>query len=197
MFLYELSPKSAVDPAPDWWSEYRAALPCPECQLTVPREMRLAGAEVHILGVPRDTPLTRVSPPAVLMARRDLIDLFASEIARHLNLGPVFRESGELLPEWQSLVSEKPLLIRGGPKSIRYVCPRCGRLRYGATGDVYVLRRDLNDQPIYEAKGRLVVASELRARIEKGRWKGIWISKLPVRDEPLDGLPLIIPNRSY
>jgi hypothetical protein len=51
------------------------------------------------------------------------------------------------------------------------------------------MRKDLSSQQIYEADvGDIAVTSELHARVKKGRWKGIWITKLPIRDKPSDGI---------
>ena len=57
------------------------------------------------------------------------------------------------------------------------------------------MRAALFAKPLYEpySLGGLIVAPELRDRIEKGKWKGIYITELPIRDEPIDGLTQI-PN---
>lgn len=200
--LYLISPKIGLEPAPVWWSEYLARLPvCGACKLMVPPELRRSGVAVCIRGEPGNVPLAQVTPPSVHIVRRDLIDLFAREAAQYLKLGPVSSEDGKHLGAWQSVTTEKPLLIRGGPQSVRCTCPSCGRLRYQAAGrddEFCILADDLTGQPIYEASGwGLVMTADLWNRVEKGRWKGIWVTRLPVRDEPLDGLPGIIPNLSY
>ncbi len=69
-------------------------------------------------------------------------------------------------------------------------CPQCGRYRYSPANDLYVLSSCLTGQPIYEAWlfAALIITLELRARIKPGIWKGIGIMKLPVLDEPQDGI---------
>lgn len=198
MILYRISPKTMIDPVSDWWHEYRSALECGACEMTVPQALRHGGLVLRISAVPPAVPLSIATPPGVLVARRDFIDLFTEEIMQYFNLGPVMSKTGEHMPEWQSLITSKPLLIRGGSKSIRYTCPVCGRLRYHATGELYALAGDLSDQPLYDAGSfGLVLTSNLRARVEKGRWKGIWITTLPIREAPSDGLPSVITNLSY
>jgi hypothetical protein len=108
----------------------------------------------------------------------------------YLKLGRVFTANGEAIEEFSTLISDQPILLRGGDKSSWDVCQYCGRFRYAPTGDHYVLRESVTGQPVYQSYpiGGLVVVEELRRRIEPGRWKGIYIEKLSVIDEPRDGI---------
>ena len=56
-------------------------------------------------------------------------------------------------------------------------------------GDEYVMHNAIREGGIHAAEPYgLVLDDQLCQRIERGRWKGIWITELPIRDDPLDGI---------
>ena len=61
------------------------------------------------------------------------------------------------------------------------ICELCGTYLYLPKYPWYIMRGSLFGQPLYESWGSssLVVTEELCSRIEKGKWKGIYITKLP------------------
>ena len=125
------------------------------------------------------------------VASRSFLRLFEPELSDNFHLGEVRTAENQVVESFQTVVSPNPLVIRGGPKSRWNRCDICGRFRYLPAGDLYVLKRDLTSTNIYDAfvQGEgLVLTPEYRNRIERGQWKGLTIGRVPVLDEPQDGI---------
>ena len=141
--------------------------------------------------LPDISAVNNVEPPGINIARCDFLDLFAEEVNKYLKLGKVFASDGTEIEGYVTFVGEKCLPLRGGEKSKYFgKCKVCGQIRYWPAYPWYILRDNLFDQPLFESWGLngLIITEELKSRIEKGKWKGIYITKLPVLDEPRDGI---------
>jgi hypothetical protein len=126
----------------------------------------------------------------ITLARRDFLETFTTGTGDYLKTGRVLGTDSKPVPEFVSVVSDSPLLIRGGPQSRSNTCPSCGRLRYVPANEPYILKDSLKGRPIYISEGYsgLILVPELRHLIDRKRWKGIFVTKLSVLDEPLDGI---------
>ena len=112
-------------------------------------------------------------------------------VNEYLETGSVFLSDGTLLDNLITFIGSRRIPLRGSDKSkYRGQCKKCGRYRYIPDYPWYVLEESYFEQPIYQPWGLngLIVNEELYSRIEKGKWKGIYITKLPVVDEPKDGI---------
>jgi hypothetical protein len=188
MYVYRLHTKSICDADDTWYREFDATHRCARCHALKGR-LRLRGIDVLLQRPPDIAALNYVSRAEVELARRDFLELFAHEAQTYLKLGRVLLKDGSPCDEYATYIAEKPLILRGGAKSHSWTCDVCGTFRYRPGLDWYVIRASLTGQPLYECEfGGLIVTAELRNRIERGRWKGIYVTKIPVVDEPQDGI---------
>lgn len=198
MLLYRIHTKSLAEAEDAWYEQYHIAHDCPGCP-RMDRRLRQTGVDVRLADRPEPAAVNAVSRTEIQFARKDFLDLFASEVDAWLKLGRVLGPDGKPYDEYATFIAEKPLVLRGGPASTRRTCEVCGCFRYLPMPhtDWHVTTDSLTGQPIYECEYHgMIVTEELHARIERGRWKGIYISKIPVLDEPLDGIAKF-PERYY
>lgn len=192
MGLYRIHTKSICHPDDRWLAAMKADCICPGygCNEIYPH-LRSQGVDVCVEERPDIAAINCVSMPGVSIARRDFLDLFADEVSKYLKLGRVFTSDGELLDGYVTFIGQRRLLLRGGAQSRFFgVCKTCGHARYWPGYPWYVLRGSFVEQPLYESCGvnGLIVTEELKGRIEKGKWKGIRITKLPIVDKAKDGI---------
>ena len=144
----------------------------------------------------------------VSFARKDFLELFSEEVKEYLTLGSVYTAGGKKLEKFATFMGKERLLIRGDPapkppiqksgeKPVFFLtccnpCSLCGHPRYIPFYPYYLLKEYLTGQPVYESGGTksLVINEELCQRIDRKKWKGIYITKLPVIDKPKDEIDL-------
>ena len=189
--LYFINTKTICHPDDSWVREFNKEYKCPGCNYIDP-VLREKGVDVYVRKRPDIAAVNAVLPPGINIARRDFFELFADEVAKYLKLGRVLLADGTVVDDFVTFVGKKQLAIRGseGSSTWQSLCQCCGHYRYAPRYPWYVLRGSFFLQPIYATarKCGLVVTEELRKRIEKGRWKGIYICPLPIVDEPRDGI---------
>lgn len=188
MGLYLLSTKSICRPPKEWWEEFRGRNMCRGCGV-LHADLRRRSLAARVEETPDASAINSVNPPGIGIIRADFLELFRAEAQKHLHLGPVLDAAGNILSRFLTFVGERPLPVRGESDSDRRSCEVCGRFVYWPSGDWYVMRSSLTNQTVYETSTEdLAVTEAIRKRIVPGKWKGMWITKLPVRDEPLDGI---------
>ncbi len=187
MCVVAIEPKSSCECAHGWCEEFRKRHVCSGCG-ALERSLRERPVDVRVEYTPDASAVNFASPIPVGIIRMDFLALLGAEAADCLLLGQVLDRSGSPIPGFSTFVGKKPLVVRGGPESTRRYCDTCGRFVYYPLGNDYVMRQTLTGQPVYEGGASLVMTPELSRRIERGKWKGIYITRLPIRDEPLDGI---------
>jgi hypothetical protein len=189
--LYLVHTKSICEVDSVWRDEFSKTHMCPGLGCGAIIGLKSHGVNIWLRDKPDISAVNAIIIPGVNIARCDFLELFADEVQRYLFLGEVF-VNGILCSNYVTFSGDKPLLIRGGAKSRFYGCCRmCGRIRYSPAYPWYVLKDYLlSDQPVYEAwnAGGLVLNEELKNRIQRGKWKGIYITKLPIIEQPNDGI---------
>jgi hypothetical protein len=172
-----------IEPTADWLEDYYRRFPC----LHRPNSDAI---DVAIQDPPEHLPLNCVNAALVNMVRSDLLEVLNPEATQHLSFGRVFDSSMKLLPELKTIGSKSRLIVRGGPKSTRHFCPQCGIFMYYPLGSEYLLQSNLDERPIYLTSPLgIVIGDTIYARLRKRRWKKLFISRLKVLSEPVDGLP--------
>ncbi len=188
MKLFVVSSKSSCEADHEWAEKFRSECKCPGCGARK-RECLERPIDVRLNQKPDISALNTVMPVSVSIVRTDFLNLFADEAPRWFLIGRVLDATGCPVEGFASYVGRKRLIIRGGPESTRRTCDVCGRFVYCPLGSWYVMRSSLTGQPLYEGEvANLVLTEEMRMRIDRKRWKGIYVCELPVRDEPLDGI---------
>ena len=190
MHYYLVQSASSCQATYPWLRDFAAMCKCQRCR-SIDREMRRHPIDICLRAKPGPSAITCTDDVYVNIGRRLFLQLFEPELSEVCQLGEVRGPDGTVLEEFRSFVSPNPLVIRGGPKSRSDRCGFCGMFLYIPALEYYVLEQDLSGRNIYEAfvEGEgLVLSAEFRSRIERGRWKGIGITKIPVLDEPQDGI---------
>jgi hypothetical protein len=176
---------------PDWLNDFSSQYVCPGCK-NIYNNVRQSSMDIVLRKRPSVAALD-VLPPDINIARRDFMDLFFPEASRFLKIGKVIFKDGTILNDFVTFSGDRRIPLRGDSGSrLNDTCTLCGYIRYWPQYPWYVLSKDYFEQPIYESwsLNGLVVSSELKDRIVKGKWKGIYITKLPIIDEPRDGIEL-------
>ncbi len=139
-------------------------------------------------------PLDFISPITYAIVRDDLLAVLAPESHEQLNLGMIIDENGRQIPNYHTAQAKISVLVRGGPGSKNNgLCRECGRRRYYPMphGYGYLLRSTFpKDVQILRVREGIAVNQAIRDRIvAAGLSRGMYIVRLPVLDEPEDGLP--------
>ena len=191
-YLYFLQPKGDdCDPYKQWLREY--FIPnygCVKCLHPRP-EYTFSPLDVYLCDKPSKACLNVVFPPWISIARLEFLELFRDEVQKYLRLGKVYIGDDRLLEDFVTFTADRLLPIRGSRKSLyNGRCDNCGRIRYISEYPFYITRASLFDCPIFVPWGMcgLILTEELMSRVDKCKWKGISIFKLPVIDEPRDGV---------
>ncbi|HPD32243.1 MAG TPA: hypothetical protein PLL20_19790 [Phycisphaerae bacterium] len=197
MALYRIHTKGHCHPAKGWFADFESAFMCPECW-ALDLGLRSKGVDVWLEEKPPRYAINSVRPPGVGIAQVDFLSLFKDEVSRLLVLGRVFDQDGAEIEGLVTFVAHRPLPLRGGHQSTHSFCPKCGRFRYSAANDWYVVKNSLTGAPLYECRmGGLVVTEDLYRRVDRKAWKGIYVTKVPVKDEPEDGITDFPENYYY
>jgi hypothetical protein len=178
---------SLCDDEKEWSRWVRENCTCPGCG-AFKREWRTKPMDVHLAYKP-DGSAINVTSAGLGVIRSGFMALFEAEMRPQFFFGKVFDRKGNAIDGYETFIGRKPLAVRAGPESERRHCDVCNRFVYIPLGDEYLLRSSLSSQPIYgDPAAHLVVSEALYARIDRKVWKGFYVTKLPVRDEPLDGI---------
>jgi len=142
---------------------------------------------------PRDKPLNFVFGSSVGLIHRELLECIDQDVIRSdLHLGRVFGRQGEELPDWVTFRGRREVIIRGSTNAGFRHCEECGRVLYSATGSRYLSPAPPADATVFERQpGALVVPQEIYERVAARNWRRLRIEKLPILDEPLDGLGML------
>jgi len=186
--MYHVDTKTTCDPDDKWLMEFEEKYSCPECRMVF-RHVFSQAIDVAVDEHPGVAAMNCVTPPFVDFIRCDFLDLFKDVLKEDIHIGRVFRH-GQLLEQYRTFTSENRLIVRGRENVHWRKCPACRGFVY-SPGDFcnwYVLSSSLIERDFYiSSKGGFIMTEELRSRIEKGKWKGIIIEKIPVLEKPLDG----------
>ncbi len=139
---------------------------------------------------PSDVPLTFVSGCGIILARRDLIELFDKEIVRKdLIIGTVSGSTGEILEDWMTIRGHKRLIVRGS-KNISYrCCESCGRHVYFAMGTPYLFPTPPSDTSVFESDlYGLIVSKDIVGDISLRKWPKLVVEILNISLQPKDQL---------
>jgi hypothetical protein len=170
----------------DWEASYRKMYPC----LHRPWGVANEAMDVVVQDLGENVVLNIVSVALITIAREELLDVLRPAADKYLRFGRIFDRAGRPLPS-VTLGSRDRLQMRGGPTSTCQFCPRCGIVLYYPMPKWYLLKSDITGQPLYYGSEMtsLIVETSLARKVKKRGWKKLYITKLPVLEEPLDGLP--------
>ena len=188
--LYLIHTKSLCHAHEQWLDDFEKKHVCSECKRIKP-EMQNKKIDVFLMEKPDKAAVNTVYPPGIDIVRTDFLDLFASELSECLDIGKVYINDATIVEGFVTFAGKRSIFLRGSKESsFRGVCQSCGQLRYLPQYPWYVMKESLIDQNICQAYplSGLIITGELKDRIEKGKWKGICITKLPVIDKPRDGI---------
>jgi hypothetical protein len=184
LYLAYTKARAPVYAEETWESAFRKKYPCLHRPSDKPMDVTVAWPI-------DDAPLNVIMVVGLHVIRSDLLEALRPFAEKHLLFANLYCPSGESIDRFRVVGSTGKMRIRGGPTSTRDFCPRCGQFLYYPRGRWYLLRSDLTGQPVYSGEGLmgLVVNEKLYNRIRARRFRKLGLRAIPVRDEPLDGLP--------
>jgi hypothetical protein len=142
---------------------------------------------------PRDKPLNIMFASGVGLVHRELLDLIGEDLARReLYLGRVFGNRGNEVADWVTFRGRNRVIVRGSKDAEYRTCKRCGRNIYHATGKRYLYPAPPSEATIFESDlSGLVLPPDVYDRVATRKWRKLGVDKLPVLDQPTDGLGTI------
>lgn len=196
MNWYYIDPKDVCELDPVWRRQFPAEHACPGCGALEVEVLR-KGVTVKLEELPPRYALLGTEFSGVDVSDADFLNLFC-DATSCLNLGQVLGPNGVPIQRLVSFSSENLIAMRGGPNFYSRFCQSCGCFRYTPNQSYWIARQSLTGAPLYQCEwGGLVVSEELAKRIDRKKWKGIFVVKLPVLDEPLDGIDPFPENYFY
>lgn len=148
--------------------------------------------DVHLKqrsGIHKPLETTGVIFPGVIF--RDFLKLLDPiVVSRDLYLGRVYGPANELLEQWATFHGRYQLLVRGTRNPAYRVCEECQQILYYALNNTFLYPAPPEDAEIFESQfSGLIFAARLFETLDLRPWRRkIYIDKLFVADEPLDGL---------
>jgi hypothetical protein len=128
------------------------------------------------------------------LARMSLLSqLGVRRIKRDLFLGKVTGPDGRELKDWVTYRGKRRLIVRGSIVATNRKCKQCGQHIYTGRGVLYLYPAPPKDAVIFGTRLGLILPEKLWLSLNIGRARGFRVVKLPVLDEPLDGLPPLYP----
>jgi hypothetical protein len=144
--------------------------------------------------VPRDKPMNLVHGWGVGLIHRELLDLLGDDIVEQdLYIGRIVGARGNVVTDWVTFRGRRGVIVRGSSDDAACrVCDQCGRNIYYAGGKRYLYPAPPCDATIFESHlSGLVVPPKVYERVATKKWRRLGIDKLPVLDQPTDGLGVI------
>ena len=174
------------------YQEARQTWLCPGCCDPKPDVHQL---DAHIQDEQPEGPLNMVNGCGLAMARRSFLLLFGEgRVLRYLNLGKVYGPGGKILDDWVTFIGKHKLFVRGSKQAQHRVCSECGRDLYFAMGTNYLYPEPPQGVELFQSDlWGLIVPADIAETLEIDEFKGIWVERLEVLAEPLDGLPAFGP----
>jgi len=151
--------------------------------------------EVYITQKPGRAAMQYLDFTDLVIARRAFLEQFGDEVSRCLKLGDVYNQYGQRQDDVVFVISEKRVPYRGTAETrVRSYCIKCRLPLYIEYGEpVYILAESVRpDRKMYMVWDYpdLLVTPDLLARVDRRKWKGIYIFEVPVREKAEDGLDL-------
>lgn len=160
-------------------------------------KMVLAGAKNQAANG-LNVPLNWVGTIDVGVMSQDLLEIVQPATPSRWRYGTLSIEGHGVLPGLATVHDPDPLTLRGTPYT-HLVCGECGACSYISGYRCHVLANELNTDRIRGLGGSSQfavtedLAEAIRARFP-GRRHGLRVSPLPIREKPIDGLPVTLPK---
>jgi len=194
MYYFHYSSRTMDSCSPDKpaYAEARATWLCHGCCRPYPETQRI---DTRIEDDEIDGPLNMLNGCGVALAYKPFLMRFGEErVRQNLNVGRVYDPNGRLLSDWVTFIGKHVLIVRGNEHAKHRVCSNCGRNLYFAMGRKYLFPQPPQGIDLFESDlWGLIVPESVAETLDISESNGIWIEKLPVLDEPLDGLPPLTP----
>src|SRR5262245_33816199 len=113
-------------PAGPWFRDLQRRMGCNQCLTALPRACRKHGVDVCVSSIASQTALIQcLLPPDITIVRREFVTLFWDELSiSAFRIGSVYDERNRRLDELATLISDRPIMVRGDDSRSNY-CPQC------------------------------------------------------------------------
>jgi hypothetical protein len=175
----------------EWGKEAKATWVCPSGNHPKPR---VTTVDVRVQNKRIDGLLNILFGWGIGLARRSFLMQFGQDrVQRYLGLGKVYGPDGSVFEDWVTFIGKHKVILRGSKQAGYRVCPECGRNIYFAMGKPYLYPEPAEDVELFESHlWGLVFPEPLVESLGIGKPKGVWVERVPVLNEPLDGLPPLV-----
>jgi len=139
---------------------------------------------------PRGKPLNILWLGGIGLIHNELLECVdPTVVQRDLYLGKVIGDRGNQIQDWFTFRGRREVIVRGNKQASFRICDVCRRVLYFSMGKQYLSPAPLADATVFETHpGGLLVPEDIYQRVKLKKWRAVGIEKLPVLDEPLDGL---------
>lgn len=184
------------DPAKWWLDRHEKELFCDDCYQPLFDNRPI---DVCLKKRFERVPLSKLSGLSVGYAHVEFLEQFGWRLIEdHFYLGRLLDAKEQPMGEYRTFKGKGGrLLLRGEISEAEEYCRVCLRNTYVALPmeSHYVVGEALSGAPIYESDWhQLVITEDLLAKIDQKKWPDLEIIKLPVLENPLDGLPKVLPR---
>lgn len=171
--------------------EYDRTWGCPKCH--TPR-IGAGAIDIRVAhGSPLQWPLNLATACWMPIARRDFLEQFGwDRVMRDLHIGRVLYDKGRPIEHLVTFRGRYILFVRGTKMAKCRVCNSCGRHFYSSVDESYLYPDPPHDAELFQCDtGDLVVRESVGVPIAAKRWPHVKVDRLPVFEQPLDGLPAL------
>jgi hypothetical protein len=194
---YQLAEGREACESPQWnWAdEFRAENCCQSCGFLFKGD---TSANVSLKYFHGTCPTNTIGVAQIGIIRDDLLIAIGRKLfEKYFLVGSVHDEMRNATAACCSFIGKQIIQIGGDRSSSFRFCTTCNRPAYLALGTKYVLARDVaENSPLYHGNPTVVMfRQDVMARVADVSSEFQFI-ELPIREEPLDGLPLSLLDTS-
>lgn len=174
-----------------WLCEARGSVLCGTCGKPI-RERFPEPIDIVIDEFARRASYAHVADTGLKIIDAELFSAIERFIGVHISVGRCYFPTGVPDPKYLSYYTSGYLVVRGGPSSKYWKCPRCGSLASSvAPRERYLLHRDcLGELACFDSAGSIFLRSDVAEQVGWERWPDIMLDRVRVREEPIDGRDL-------
>ena len=183
----------STDPDPthatnQWRAQASGLIVCPQCCKLFPSWFPKP-IDIQLMAYTPHSVFGGAAFTSVCVFHREFIRQIFDYLTDDFVLGRCFDENNNLIEEYVTCYTRKPILIRGNEKSEYRTCSACKAIwPNGWEGKQYTLRSYLSDARIYQNySSTMFIDEELSEQLDFSLWDDVDLAPIDIRDEPLDG----------
>lgn len=185
--IYQMTPKSEEQCHADsaWLQRALGRELCPDCK-SIKSEWHPRELHVRLDHRPRRAATLGLWWTGVDIFRRDLIEILEPFLEGYV-IGPCEDEEGDLIKNYVTCYTNRPIIIRGDKYCEYNYCESCGACWIGRTRNNFALKRDVVGRAVYQDRGGTLYLNHEAAALVQANVKGVRLWPISIIRRPLDG----------